>query len=68
MNLNGENEFFYGRVAAGDGEALVFINMGTLPALVEGLELHMDATFHSAPRRYYQLASLHVIAVNTVIA
>ena len=53
MDLHGENQFFFGRVTAGDQEALVFVNVGALPAFVDALSLHMNATFRSAPRGYY---------------
>ena len=66
MNLNGDNLFFQGRVTAGDGEALIFINLGTLPALADATEINMDGTFHSPPRNFYQLGVLHVVAFNTV--
>lgn len=59
MDLNGEHWFFFGRVTAGNEHALIFINVGALPALVEAWSAHMDATFHSTPRGYYQLASVH---------
>ncbi len=66
LDLNGENNFFCGRVTAGGGEALVFVNIGALPALVDAVEVHMDATFRAPPTGYYQLASVHVISNNTV--
>jgi hypothetical protein len=42
-------------VSTGDGEAF-FINLGSLPALIEAAEIH------SAPRGFYQLEVLHVLA------
>jgi hypothetical protein len=53
-------------VTARGGEALVFVNIGALPALVDAIEIHMDATFREPPTGYYQLASVHVISNNTV--
>ncbi|KZS20264.1 Uncharacterized protein APZ42_013103 [Daphnia magna] len=50
MDLNGVNKFFFGCVTAGDGEALVFVNVGTLPAFIDSHEMHMDGTFHATPR------------------
>jgi hypothetical protein len=61
MDLNGENQFFFGRVTAINYEGLIFVNMGALPALVDALELQTDATFRTKPRGYHQLASLHAI-------
>jgi hypothetical protein len=66
MDLNGEHQFFFGRVTSGDGEALCFVNVGSLPALLDAVELHMDATFHAQPTGFYQLASVHAIAFGTV--
>jgi hypothetical protein len=66
LDLIGENQFFCGRVTAGGGEALVFVNIGALPALVNAVEIHMDATFRAPPTGYYQLASVHVMSNNTV--
>jgi hypothetical protein len=37
MDLNGENQFFFGRVTSGDGEALFFVNVGSLPALLDAV-------------------------------
>ena len=65
MDLNGENQFFFGRVVDG-GEALVFINVEALQALVDAIEAHMDGTFHSKPRGFYQLATLHAVAYGKV--
>ena len=62
MDLNGEHRFFFGRVTAGDAHALVFVNVGALPALLEARSAHIDATFHSTPRGYYQLVSVHAIS------
>lgn len=62
MDLNGENQFFFGRVTAGNLEALIFVNVGALQAFVDAVALHMDATFRTHPRGYYQLGSLHAIA------
>jgi hypothetical protein len=62
MNLNGDKLYYQGRVTTGDGEALFFINLGSLPALIEAAEINMDATFHSAPRGFYQLGVLQVLA------
>ncbi|KAK4017070.1 hypothetical protein OUZ56_028747 [Daphnia magna] len=62
MDLNAVNQFFFGRVVAGDGEALVFVNVGTLPAFIDSHEMHMDGTFHATPRGFYQLASLHAVS------
>lgn len=62
MDLNGVNQFFFGRVVAGDGEALVFVNVGTLPAFIDSHEMHMDGTFHATPRGFYQLASLDAVS------
>lgn len=42
-------------VSTGDGEAF-FINLGSLPALIEAAEIH------SAPRGFYQLGVLQVLA------
>jgi hypothetical protein len=47
MDMHGERQFFYGRVVAGGGEALVFVNYGSLAAFVDAQELYMDGTFHS---------------------
>ena len=63
LDLNGENNFFCGRVTAGGGEALVFVNIGALPALVDAVEVHMDATFRAPSTGYYQFASVHVIGL-----
>jgi hypothetical protein len=54
LDLNCVNHFFCGRVTAGGGEALVFVNIGALPALVDAVEIHMDATFRAPPTGYYQ--------------
>ncbi|KAK4037739.1 hypothetical protein OUZ56_029768 [Daphnia magna] len=53
MDLNGVNKFFFGCVTAGDGEALVFVNVGTLPAFIDSHEMHMDGTFHATPRGFF---------------
>jgi hypothetical protein len=37
MDLNGINQFFFGRVTSGDGEALFFVNVGSLPALLDAV-------------------------------
>ena len=66
MDINGETQFFWGRIEVGGEEALIFININCLQAFVDAVELHMDATFHSAPNGFSQLASLHAIAFNTV--
>jgi hypothetical protein len=66
MDMNGETQFFWGRIEVGGEEALIFININCLQAFVDAVELHMDATFHSAPNGFTQLASLHTIAFNTV--
>ena len=50
MDMHGERQFFYGRVVAGEGEALIFVNYGSLAAFVEAQELHMDSTFYSPQR------------------
>jgi hypothetical protein len=47
---------------------LVFVNVGALPALVEARFAHMDATFYSTPRGYYQLASVHAISHGISVA
>jgi|LakMenEpi03Aug12_release.lakeMendotaPanAssembly.Ray.scaffolds.fasta_scaffold3658505_1 hypothetical protein len=60
MNLNGEKLYYQGRVTIGDGGALLFINLVSLPALIEAAEINMDVTFHSAPRGFYQLGVLQV--------
>jgi hypothetical protein len=66
MDMHGERQFFYGRVVAGEREALIFVNYGSLAAFVEAQELHMDSTFYSPPRGYSQLATLHVIGYDMV--
>lgn len=66
MDMNGETQFFGGRVEVRGEEALIFININCLQAFVDAIELHMDATFHSTPNGFVQLASLHAIAFNTV--
>lgn len=67
MTLNGEHQFYWGRVVVpGYGEALVFINIEALPALLDAEEIHVDATFFSAPRGFYQLASTHAISFGAV--
>ena len=67
MDMHGERQFFYGRVVAGGGEALVFVNYGSLAAFVDAQELYMDGKFHSPPRGFSQLPTLHVIAHDLVI-
>nr|CAH0103516.1 unnamed protein product [Daphnia galeata] len=62
MDMHRERQFLYGRVVAGGREALVFVNYGSLAAFVDTQELYMDGTFHSPPRGFSQLATLHVIA------
>ncbi len=62
MARDGIEQFYWGRVTSGEDSALVFINIATLPAFVDATELAMDATFHTVPRGYYQLASLHVFS------
>ena len=66
MSKAGTSQFYWGHVSSGDGDALVFINIPTLLALVDSTEIGMDATFYAAPRNYYQLASLHVISYGVV--
>ncbi len=62
MDFNGEYRFFFGRVTARNEHALIFVNVGALPALVEARSANMDATFRIPPRGYYQLASVHAIS------
>ncbi len=50
MDIHGETQFFYGRVEAGGGEALVSVNYNSLAAFIETLEFLVDAVFHSPPR------------------
>ncbi len=50
MDLDGVNMFFFGRVTADNEEALVFVNVGALPALFPPSAIHMDRTFNSPPR------------------
>ncbi|KAK4013039.1 hypothetical protein OUZ56_025283 [Daphnia magna] len=64
MDLNGANQFFFGRVTAGDGEALVFVNV----EFIASHEMHTDGNFPATPRGFYQLASLHAISYGTAIA
>ena len=67
MDSRGENQFFFGRVTAGDGEALIFINVGVLPALLDALSIHMDATFKAPPRGYYTLARVHAMSFGLAV-
>lgn len=68
MTLNGEQQFYWGRVVVPDyGEALIFINVEAFSAFLDAQELHADATFFSAPRGFYQLESLHAIAFGMVL-
>lgn len=66
MDLHGENQLFFGRVTAGDDEALGFINVAALPALLDTTEIHMDATFQPKPRGFYQLATLQAMSFGNV--
>ena len=66
MTRDGADQFYFGCVTSGEDSALVFINLATLPAFVDGTELAMDATFHTVPRGYYQMASLHVYSYGVV--
>jgi hypothetical protein len=57
------NIVFFGRVTAGNAHALVLVNIGALPALVEARSaVKSDSTFYSTPRGYYQLESVHAIS------
>ena len=52
LQRNGENQFFFERVTAGNESALIFINNALLPAFVAAIELQMDATFKTPPRGF----------------
>lgn len=67
LALDGVEEFYSDSVTLGNGTALVFINITLLQAQVDAEELHMDATFDSIPRQFYQLATLHAIAYGHVM-
>ncbi len=67
MDALGDNRFFFGRVTTGDDEALIFVNLATLPALLEAAAVLMDATFRSPPRGYYQLATVHAVVFGIAV-
>ena len=61
------NQFYHGMVTEGNEYALIFISPGILPALRNGREMHIDATFCIVPHLFYQLLTMHVIAYGQVI-
>lgn len=67
MDLNGTNQFFFRRVVSDDKEALIFVNVGTLLALLAARVISMDGTFLSPPRGFYQLAVVHAVAFGITI-
>lgn len=66
MNFDCDNKFFYGHFTAGDSELFILINLGTFSSLIEATEMKIGTHFHCAPGVLYQLAVLHLIAVNTL--
>ena len=67
MSTGGHRQFYFGSVTIGDDTAMIFINVAVLRTLVDTQEIHMDATFKTVPRLFYQMASLHAIAFGYVI-
>ena len=63
MDMNGETQFFWGRIEVGGEEALIFININCLQAFVDAVELHMDATIQRQTDSHNLLHStlLHLI-------
>lgn len=67
MDLTGVNQFFFGHVTSGLDEALIFVNVCTLPAFLDSRGIHMDGTFRKTPRGFYQLATVHAMAFGLAV-
>lgn len=72
MDASGETEFYAGRVQTMDSRdaALIWINQNpvVLNALADSEDVNMDATFKTVPAIFSQLATVHFVAFDYVIA
>ena len=61
------NQFFFGHVTPGLDMALIFVNVGTLPAFLDLRGIHMDGKFRTTPRGFYQLETVHAMSLGFAV-
>lgn len=64
--IDGNNEFYHGRVSNESSTAFIFLNLAILSALSTATTIHTDGTFNNTPALFYQLFVVQVVKFGKV--